>query len=159
MNNDPCCDISGVCEAAKDAKMLATCIHCGKELQEHNGKWYPWDADLTARPRPQQQSDLNFCDTCHPTKINTGSVVEARYLTDDRDDESRNELVIIQGGNGDWYVAIVPEGEGCIGRGVRIATSGGASTRVPGLAPAIANAFRALVNAGNGDGVTLDLKK
>ncbi|MBU1177343.1 MAG: hypothetical protein ABIG88_03815 [Patescibacteria group bacterium] len=74
---------------------------------------------------------------------------EARFLTDDRDKERRNELVIMQGGNGDWYVAVVPEGEGTAGRAVRICTSGGASTSVPGLAPAIANAFRSLINARN----------
>ena len=50
---------------------------------------------------------------------------------------------------GDWYVAVVPEGKGTIGRGVRICTSGGASTSVPGLAPAIANAYRLLISARN----------
>lgn len=39
-----------------------------------------------------------------------------RYFTDDRDIEDRNELVISHGGNGDWYLAIVPEGEGTFGR-------------------------------------------
>jgi len=77
-------------------------------------------------------------------------VTEVRYLTDDRDFKDRNELVITLGGNGDWYLAVVPEGQGTIGRGVRICTSGGASSSVPGLAVAIANAFRALVKA-NGD--------
>jgi hypothetical protein len=72
---------------------------------------------------------------------------QMRYLTDDRDYKDRNELVITQGGNGDWYVATVPEGHGAAGRGVRICTSGGASTRCPGLAPAIANAFRAIAKA------------
>ena len=67
-----------------------------------------------------------------------------RYLTDDRDEERRNELVIMQGGNGDWYVSIVPEGEGTMGRGVRICTSGGAARAKPGLGQAIAAAYRAL---------------
>jgi len=40
------------------------------------------------------------------------SVSEVRYFTDDRDGRKRNELVITIGGNGDWYVAVVPEGEG-----------------------------------------------
>ena len=70
---------------------------------------------------------------------------EVRYLTDDRDERRRNELVINFGGNGDWYVAVVPEGEGAIGRSVRICTSGGASSKAPGLGVAIADAFRALV--------------
>jgi hypothetical protein len=72
---------------------------------------------------------------------------EVRYLTDDRDERQRNELVIGYGGNGDWYVAVVPKGEGTIGRGVRICTSGGASSAAPGLAPAIARAFHAIDEA------------
>ena len=72
-----------------------------------------------------------------------------RYLTDDRDLRDRNELVIMQGDNGDWYVSVVPEGEGCIGKGVRLCTSGGASSRCPGLTVAIAQAYRAIAaNAG-----------
>lgn len=72
---------------------------------------------------------------------------EVRYLTDDRDAEKRTELVIGYGGNGDWYIAVVPEGEGTIGRAVRICTSGGASSSVPELAPAIARAFHAIDEA------------
>ena len=68
---------------------------------------------------------------------------EVRYLTDDRDCSYRMELVIQLGGNGDWYVSVVPEGQGAV-RGVRICTSGGAARRVPGLPTAIAEAFRAL---------------
>lgn len=70
---------------------------------------------------------------------------EARYLTDDRDASRRNELVILQGNNGDWYVGVCPEGEGCIGL-VRLSTSGGASSRCPGLTTAIAEAFRCIVS-------------
>ncbi len=70
--------------------------------------------------------------------------MRVRYLTDDRDHEKRNELVISHGGNGDWYVAITPEGEGTIGRGVRICTSGGAAEYCPGLPRAIAAAFQAI---------------
>lgn len=81
-------------------------------------------------------------------------IKEVRYLTDDRDDKRhRNELVITQGGNGDWYVATVPEGQGTIGKGVRICTSGGAQFTAPGLGVAIANAFRALAVA-KGEGIT-----
>jgi hypothetical protein len=80
---------------------------------------------------------------------------EVRYLTDDRDhpEGQRNELVIGYGGNGDWYVAVVPEGQGTLGRATRICTSGGASAAVPGLAIAIADAFRALAKA-EGEGIT-----
>lgn len=69
---------------------------------------------------------------------------ERRYLTDDRDTKERNELVIMSGGNGDWYISVVPEGQGCIGRSVRICTSGGAAHACPGLPAAIADAFRAM---------------
>ena len=80
-------------------------------------------------------------------------VQEVRYLSDDRDQKRINELVIIAGGNGDWYVAVVPEGEATIGRGVRICTSGGAASAAPGLPLAISNAFRALARA-KGSGIT-----
>lgn len=77
---------------------------------------------------------------------------EARYITDDRDTpKPRNELVINSGGNGDWYIGVVPEGEGTLGRMVRICTSGGASTSCPGLGAAIADAFRA-IERGRPDG-------
>ena len=72
---------------------------------------------------------------------------EVRYLTDDRDLKKRNELVIGYAGNGDWYLAVVPEGEGTVGRACRLSTSGGASSAVPGLCPAIAAAFDALVKS------------
>lgn len=72
---------------------------------------------------------------------------QMRYLTDDRDERNPNEIIITQGGNGDWYVATAPKGQGALGKAVRICTSGGASTRCPGLAPAIANAFRAIAKA------------
>ena len=77
---------------------------------------------------------------------------EVRYLTDDRDDERKNELVITMGGNGDWYVAVVPQGEKVFGRGMRICTSGGAQVAVPGLGRAIALAFSALANT-QGEGI------
>ena len=70
-------------------------------------------------------------------------MAEARYLTDDRDSRERHELVIYQGNNGDWYVMVVPEGNR-LGPTVRLCTSGGASSRVPGLTAAIAQAFLAL---------------
>jgi len=69
---------------------------------------------------------------------------EVRYLTDDRDETQRNELVILAGDNGDWYVAVVPEGTGTMGKAVRICTSGGAASSCPGLPVAIARAFRAI---------------
>ncbi len=65
----------------------------------------------------------------------------ARYTTDDLDiDERVHELWITPGGNGDWCVAVAPQGTNPT-RGVRIVTSG---TRVDGLAVAIADAYRAI---------------
>lgn len=78
---------------------------------------------------------------------------EVRYLSDDRDSRHRNELVFQFGGNGDWYVATVPEGQGTIGKGVRLSTSGGASFAAPGLTTGIAKAFQALAKA-HGPGIT-----
>lgn len=82
-------------------------------------------------------------------------VVQVRYLTDDRDASALHELLITEGGNGDWYISVVPQGQFDMRRSVRICTSGGASMAVPGLGPAIADAFRALMNAADGTrGVT-----
>lgn len=67
------------------------------------------------------------------------------YLTDDRDypkDEQRT-LVIFMGGNGDWYVQVA-NAEGRATEGVRLCTSGGASSNVPGLTNAIAEAYRCM---------------
>jgi hypothetical protein len=71
---------------------------------------------------------------------------EARYLTDDRDADKPYELVIRFGGNGDWYVSVVPQGEKAF-HGVRISTSGGASHAAPGLTLAIAQAYNAIIKA------------
>ncbi|MEX3629925.1 MAG: hypothetical protein VB138_11035 [Burkholderia sp.] len=78
--------------------------------------------------------------------------VKAMYVTDDRDqpaDEQR-ALVIFQGGNGDWYVQVAPK-HGRTTEGVRICTSGGAATHCPGLGSAIADAYRAMLAAQNGE--------
>lgn len=77
---------------------------------------------------------------------------DARYLTDDRDypDEDQRELVIFPGGNGDWYVQVVPK-NGRTTKGVRLCTSGGASTQCPGLTTGIAMAYRAMIAAQNGE--------
>ncbi len=75
------------------------------------------------------------------------------YLTDDRDhpEDQQNELVISMGGNGDWYVAVVSKGsETCIGRAVRLCTSGGASSAAPGLTTAVAQAYYALDKVNHG---------
>lgn len=74
------------------------------------------------------------------------------YLTDDRDlpDEEQRALVIFSGGNGDWYVQVAPR-HGRTTEGVRLCTSGGASSACPGLTVAIADAYRAMVAASRGE--------
>lgn len=76
----------------------------------------------------------------------------AMYLTDDRDLplEDQRALVIFPGGNGDWYVQVAPA-HGRTTEGVRICTSGGASTNCPGLGIAIADAYRAMQAAQRGE--------
>jgi hypothetical protein len=78
-----------------------------------------------------------------PSSVHWG---EPLRITSDDCDKSPMDLVIQQGGNGDWYIAILPEGY-VIGPAVRLSTSGGASSRVPGFTVAIAAAYRALFEA------------
>ncbi|CAB3754547.1 hypothetical protein [Paraburkholderia humisilvae] len=77
---------------------------------------------------------------------------KAMYVTDDRDlpDGEQRSLVIFPGGNGDWYVQVAPKHGRAI-EGVRISTSGGAQMHCPGLGPAIAQAYRAMLAAQNGE--------
>lgn len=79
---------------------------------------------------------------------------KAMYLTDDRDlqEDDLRTLVIFQGGNGDWYVQVAPA-HGRTTEGVRICTSGGASSNCPGLGVAIADAYRAMMAAQRGERV------
>lgn len=81
---------------------------------------------------------------------------KAIYLTDDRDlpEEDQRTLVIFHGGNGDWYVQVAPA-HGRTMEGVRICTSGGASSRCPGLGVAIADAYRAMRAAQRGECVSV----
>lgn len=78
------------------------------------------------------------------------------YLTDDRDLplEDQRTLVIFPGGNGDWYVQVAPH-HGRTTEGVRLCTSGGASTQCPGLTTAIAMAYRAIRASQAGEGSTM----
>jgi len=69
----------------------------------------------------------------------------AIYLTDDRDLPLKDQrtLVIFHGGNGDWYVQVCDyTGRGF--DGVRLCTSGGASSACPGLTTAIKDAYDAI---------------
>lgn len=76
---------------------------------------------------------------------------QAMYVTDDRDllPEDQRALVIFQGGNNDWYVQVTPL-SGRSTEGVRLCTSGGASSACPGLTTAIAEAYRAMKDAESG---------
>lgn len=68
-----------------------------------------------------------------------------RYLTDDRHTVSRpHELVVMWAPNGDYYIGSAPEGQHMMWQGVRICTSGGASSRNPPLMKAVAAIFQAL---------------
>lgn len=75
-----------------------------------------------------------------------GTPREVRYLTDDRDSRHPLELVIGWGDNGDWYLYTAPPGEHSVSA-VRLCTSGGISSRVPGVNPCISKIFNLLVEA------------
>lgn len=92
-----------------------------------------------------QPSDPSQSRNPYGASFVDGTPDKVMYLTDDRDHdlEDQRSLVILHGGNGDWYVQVA----GANGRtvdGVRICTSGGASTHCPGLGPAIAAAYHAM---------------
>jgi len=55
--------------------------------------------------------------------------IPKRYRSDDQDIED-NELLIYQGGNGDWYLSIVKTGEK-LGPSIRITTSGSRKPNAP----------------------------
>ncbi len=77
---------------------------------------------------------------------------ERRYLTDDRDlpEDEQNELVVFQGGNSDWYIGVVPKGQGFMGKCVRVCTSGGAASARPGLPVAVSMLYGAMAVGGEG---------
>ena len=65
------------------------------------------------------------------------------YHSDDRDLRGgNNDLIVSQGGNGDWYLTIVPHGQK-IGPTVRLTTHG-SPRGMERVAPAVANLYRAL---------------
>lgn len=66
------------------------------------------------------------------------------YLTDDRDSENRQKLVVSWASNGDFYIGSCPEDEVGAGKMVRICCSGGAATRNPLLVQAVRMVFHAL---------------
>jgi hypothetical protein len=78
--------------------------------------------------------------------------LRAMYVTDDRDlpEEDQRALVIFPGGNGDWYLQVTHTHGRSI-EGVRLSTSGGASTQCPGLVVAVAEAYRAMLAAQRGE--------
>ncbi len=73
-----------------------------------------------------------------------------RYRSDDRDLAGRDDdLVVSQGGNGDWYVTIVKHGEKT-GPSVRLTTSG-TRPEFSGVPAAMAKLYRALGARSTGD--------
>lgn len=74
-------------------------------------------------------------------------ITAGEYVTDDRDDEERHKLHISLGGNGDYYVGVIPEGDNWPWHSVRICTSGGAATHAQGLLRGIATAYRCLTSS------------
>lgn len=66
-----------------------------------------------------------------------------RYLTDDRDAKNRFELEVTHADNGDYYLAVVPEGKRSFDA-VRISTSGGCAAENPRLLKATREMFEAL---------------
>lgn len=85
-------------------------------------------------------------------KDEEGQVREVRYLTDDRDkpEGRRHELVIGWGNNGDWYIYSAPEGEKSV-NAVRLCTSGGASSSVPGLTVLVSQMFHRIAEVGGAE--------
>ncbi len=70
---------------------------------------------------------------------------EAReYICDNRDSDDLYKLSISMGGNGDWYVSVLPKDDRWSRATVRLCTSGGAISAVPGLVQAVCDAYRAL---------------
>lgn len=109
-----------------------SCSECGYE---------PW---MTRKTLPADRAArCSKCGRAYEITPPDPAPAEARFTTDDIDiDRHANELVIFFGENGDRYVGVAPQGVKAVGRCVRIATSG---QRVPGLANAIADAFRSIV--------------
>lgn len=64
-----------------------------------------------------------------------------RYLTDDADISDPMELELFMGGNGDWYMSVLPKGDRLTRHCVRVTTSG---SKCPGAAVALARLYRAL---------------
>lgn len=64
------------------------------------------------------------------------------YTTDDIDiDKDAHRLEISMGGNGDWYVSIIPKGHRASYHCVRVTTSG---SRKPEVANAVADLYLAM---------------
>lgn len=73
--------------------------------------------------------------------------LERRYETDDRDGDHMGrtpELVMLLGGNGDYYIGSAEKGTHPVGQLARICTSGGAASRNPLLLRAVAALYRAM---------------
>ena len=65
------------------------------------------------------------------------------FLSDDADQDPHYALTIYQAENGDWYIAVMPDGHK-IGPNVRVCTSGGASHSHPGMTTAVHRLYDAI---------------
>jgi hypothetical protein len=55
-DENPACDDTGQCAVPLGARLIASCVYCGKELHEDaDGQWFTWDAYKHANPRPQRK--------------------------------------------------------------------------------------------------------
>jgi hypothetical protein len=144
--------VIGRLSSANGGDRTGSCPDCSPVSPDYCGKC----GTYLAGGMIERGSDPSVCVECAeaaPPRATTppkwGDAL--RYLTDDRDypTSEQRELLIFQGGNGDYYVQSVEPGHRIL-RGVRICMSGGCSSENPALARAIADAYRALYDAAHG---------
>lgn len=68
-------------------------------------------------------------------------------LSDDADETPHMALQVYQANNGDYYLAVLPDGHR-IGPKVRVSTSGGASFKHPGITKAMRLLYEAIAGEG-----------
>jgi hypothetical protein len=93
-------------------------------------------------------------DLATPATVTT-TREERYYLTDDCD-QCDMEMRLSSGGNGDWYLSILPQGDLFTRQCVRITTSG---SRYPGAAAAIAMLYRAMTTGSDRHRSTVTTKR
>jgi hypothetical protein len=115
---------------------MTTCEHCGIRLYELDDGWTSYETETQERPHTAERcrdvlrTRLERMQRGETDSMSTTSgepedwSKPRRYRSDDRDMHGHdNDLMVLQGGNGDWYVSVVRHGER-IGPSVRLTTSG-----------------------------------